>query len=115
MMNNSVQKKPFTGARIENADPFFTDAPGVVSEIVLQRRGNHLNESMFNDYGFIFDAKANALLYQGGGGGTFSTEDFLNYQSLGRVLQRRQGICLSLTTLYLIIGDRLKIPVYGVI
>ncbi len=73
------------------------------------------NESMFNDYGFIFDAKANALLYQGGGGGTFSTEDFLNYQSLGRVLQRRQGICLSLTTLYLIIGDRLKIPVYGVI
>src|ERR1039457_6513278 len=43
MMNNSVQKKPFTGARIENADPFFTDAPGVVSEIVLQRRGNHLN------------------------------------------------------------------------
>jgi len=74
----------------------------------------------FNDYffvncGYVFDAKANAMIYEGAGDAGVTAEDFLNYQSIERVIRRRQGICLSLSMLYLIVAGRLNIPIYGVI
>lgn len=84
-----------------NADP----------EVIMER----FNHFFFYESSFIFDVNANALLYEGSAGNSFSSEDFLNYQSIERVIMRRKGICLSLSVLYLIIAERLKLPVYGVV
>ena len=73
------------------------------------------NRFLFDKSNFVFDANANALLYEGSADGGFNADEFLNYQSIERVITRRKGICLSLSSLYLIIAERLKLPVFAVV
>jgi regulator of sirC expression with transglutaminase-like and TPR domain len=42
-------------------------------------------------------------------------EELINFHSIEKVLKRRQGICLSISLIYLMLGDKLHLPLYGVL
>ncbi|MCE5299953.1 MAG: tetratricopeptide repeat protein [Spirochaetia bacterium] len=76
-----------------------------------------LNRVFFINYGFEFDKRFSALIVAESAdeANRQIVETQVNYTSIPRVLERRQGICLSLAAIYLIIGERLGLPVYGVL
>ena len=73
-----------------------------------------INNYLFKKKGYVFDGAANALM-MGGDLSKLSAEDFRDFNSIDRVLSRKKGICLSLSLIYLIIADKLNLPIYGVL
>ncbi len=88
--------------------------PVIMDDIRADAVMNNINNFIFKDKGFRFDEKANAFM-SGSELAAISADDFLNFNSIPRVLERRQGICLSLSLIYLMIADKLKLPIYGVL
>jgi regulator of sirC expression with transglutaminase-like and TPR domain len=64
------------------------------------------NKVLFQDYGFKTDPKARESVLSGDGS--------LDASLLHRVLERKQGVCLGLTTLYLVVAERAQLPIYAV-
>jgi regulator of sirC expression with transglutaminase-like and TPR domain len=64
------------------------------------------NKVLFEECGFTTDPVAKGSVISGDGS--------LNASLLDRVLERKQGVCLGLTTLYLVVAERAKLPIYAV-
>jgi regulator of sirC expression with transglutaminase-like and TPR domain len=73
------------------------------------------NDYFFDTLSFRYDEKYNALLAGKQEGAGPDLEDAINYESAYRVLKSRHGICLSLSMIYLVMAEKLKIPIYGVV
>ncbi len=69
------------------------------------------NSYFFDTLGFTFDQKFEQLRVNGT---QAKYDDFLNFHSIERVIERRQGICLTISMIYLMLGDKLGLPLYGV-
>ncbi|MFW6210521.1 MAG: transglutaminase family protein, partial [bacterium] len=71
-----------------------------------------INQYLYEMKGFGFDERANEYILKK----TVNPAavDINNYESFRHVLRKRKGICVSLSMLYLMIADELKLPVFGV-
>src|SRR5579862_8696000 len=67
-----------------------------------------INKIIFKDYGFHTDASG------AGADAIFEFEDGLDASLLHRVLARKQGVCVGLSTLYLVVAERAQLPVVAV-
>src|SRR6056297_2591021 len=74
-----------------------------------------MNDFFFNKQGFAYDRKMNRLISGETEAKSVTREDILNFHSMGRVLERRKAICLSMSVLYLMMGELLDMPLYGVL
>lgn len=75
--------------------------PRLEASPLMEEKIRILNTYFFQEQGFTFDA------------GDPLGENPDNVHLL-RVIQRKKGFCLSLSVLYLLIGQELKLPLYGV-
>ena len=64
------------------------------------------NRVIFNKFGFDTDPVAKQSVLNGDGS--------LDASLLHRVLERKKGVCLGLTTLYLVVAERANLPIYAV-
>jgi len=73
---------------------------------------NAFNTYFFDREGFVFDRDYTDMIENGG---RVSEENLRNFNSIEQTLKRRRGICLSISLIYLMIGDKLHLPLYGVL
>jgi tetratricopeptide (TPR) repeat protein len=73
---------------------------------------NAFNNYFFDQEGFKFDKNFTDMAEKGG---EVSEETLRNFHSIEKTLKRRRGICLSISLIYLMIGDKLHLPLYGVL
>jgi regulator of sirC expression with transglutaminase-like and TPR domain len=76
---------------------------------------NKLQQYFFKEKMFEFDNNANLFLSGKNPEATISINDWIDLHSIEKVLKRRKGICISLSLIYLIIAEKLNLPVYGVL
>jgi regulator of sirC expression with transglutaminase-like and TPR domain len=67
-----------------------------------------INRIIYKEYGFQTDMSAASS------DAIFDFEDGLENSLLDRVLSRKKGICLGLSTLYLVVAEKAKLPIVGV-
>jgi hypothetical protein len=70
------------------------------------------NGYFFDSQGFVFDRNFTAMSEAGG---EVPVDDLRNFHSIEKTLRRKQGICLSISLIYLMLGDKLNLPLYGVL
>ncbi|HDQ25580.1 MAG TPA: hypothetical protein ENN43_02405, partial [bacterium] len=87
-------------------------------DIRLDNEGNPqkvvdiINRYFFSELMYRFDPAWNPVM----SGERDATEDELaNFHSIRRVIERKQGICLTISLIYLMIAEELKLPMYGVL
>ena len=73
---------------------------------------NAFNRYFFVQEGFVFDKNFTDMDARGG---EISLEDLRNFHSIEKTLKRKKGICLSMSLIYLMLGDKLRLPLYGVL
>jgi tetratricopeptide (TPR) repeat protein len=73
---------------------------------------NVFNKYFFEQEGFIFDKNFTAVAENGG---EVSAAELRNFHSIEKTMKRKQGICLSISLIYLMLGDKLQLPLYGVL
>lgn len=76
---------------------------------------NKLQQYFFKEKLFEFDNNANLFLSGKNTDATISIKDWIDLHSIEKVLKRRKGICMSLSLIYLIIAEKLNMPIYGVL
>jgi regulator of sirC expression with transglutaminase-like and TPR domain len=69
------------------------------------------NRYFFEQEHFTFD---NTFNLAGGQDKTLSFQDLVNFNSIEQTLKRKQGICMTMTLVYLMLGEKLRLPMYGV-
>jgi len=67
-----------------------------------------INQIIFKDYGFHTDVSG------AGADAIFEFEDGLDASLLHRVLIRKQGVCVGLSTLYLVVAEKALLPIVAV-
>lgn len=67
-----------------------------------------VNKIIYKDYGFRTDMSG------AGDNAMFEFEDGLDASLLHRVLARKQGVCLGLSTVYLVVAEKAQLPVVGI-
>lgn len=73
---------------------------------------NAFNSYFFDREGFVFDNKFFSAANNSSG---ITVDDLRNFHSVEKVLKRKQGICLSISLIYLMLGDKLQLPLFGVL
>ncbi len=81
------------------------------SEIIMKI----INKFFFEEYGFKFDNNANDFLSGKYLINPIKHNDWVNLHSLDKILNGKKGICLSLSIIYLIIAEKLNLPIYGIL
>jgi regulator of sirC expression with transglutaminase-like and TPR domain len=88
--------------------------PIISSDVQPDAIMRNINNYLFETNGYALDEKANSAFlsdnYE-----SLSTQDWLNYDSITRVMQSKRGICMSMSLIYLMIADKLGLPIYGVV
>jgi len=71
-----------------------------------------INNYLYRDLRFTYDPVANEAFMKRSYYSSYY--DPTNYESLERVLRTGKGICNSFTMIYIILGEKLGMPIYGV-
>ena len=105
-----VQQPDLDGAAVEKQIQEIADKAKAAADKETDAKSKvaAINKVIFKDYGFHTDvggASPDAI---------FEFEDGLDASLLHRVLARKQGICLGLATLYLVVAEKAKLPVVGI-
>ncbi len=74
-----------------------------------------MNDFFFNKQGFTYDTKMSRINSGDLSAEDVTREDILNFHSIARVLKRKKAICLSMSVIYLMMGELLDMPLYGVL
>lgn len=69
------------------------------------------NKYFFEEQNFVFD---NAFSLSGSQDKNLTVQDLVNFNSIEQTLRRKRGICMTMTLVYLMLGGRLGLPMYGV-
>jgi regulator of sirC expression with transglutaminase-like and TPR domain len=86
--------------------------PAITSAKTPEEKIEAMNRYLFRQLNFRFDEAANAYMLRRRV--TTGRVDMTNYESFDRVLNNRRGICVSLSLLYLMLSDKLGLPIYPV-
>jgi len=75
------------------------------------------NTYFFKKESFVFDMNINRYLSAADACKEISIyrEELINFHSIEKVLKRKRGICLSISLIYLMLGEKLNLPLYGVL
>lgn len=69
------------------------------------------NKYFFGEEHFVFDNDFNLAGRQDE---RLTVRDLINFNSIEQTLKRKQGICMTMTLVYLMLGEKLRLPMYGV-
>jgi tetratricopeptide (TPR) repeat protein len=86
--------------------------PAISSARTPEEKISAINTLLFKQLNFRFDELANSFMLRRRV--TTGRIDTTNYESYDRVLKNKRGICVSLSLLYLMLAEKLGLPIYPV-